>query len=817
VKHLRTLQALACLLAFSAGVLPTYAAAPAVNYTDAQSQRIMRLLNGSACGGPTQVAQFENATPTPSPSPAPTFGPILPGNGGVYATPFPTGSPAGPPPVPTPTPSSSASPGPVFLVRPSGTPSIAPAGTGTAAPSPEPTGAPTLRPGYVAVVSDKLVGSTKPGVPGDAIGNVHIYYSDEVLVGDRAHYDGVRTITVTGNPYIINNTKDSVLYADKIQFDTVAQTAALIKGRGESSQGVEHGLVYFSAVNMKTDSHGVAHGTDASVTTCDRPRAGYHLTGRKVDVYPSDKIVITNVLLWLGAAAVFWLPRVVIPLRQVNPGERQTTFFPVVGYNSTQGYYVITRIGFGRDQYYTGTYDIEFYTKQGTTLGYDGTLTKKNGKRQTHISFQRIENHLNGQSSTQYNANVGDLENFSQSLRGQLNYTYNGNYGPFTNIPPSNSLTAQVTHSNLRDTQTYTFGRNSTGSQSTTTNYGITDQRNWSATLQNMFQMTLNRSSTDYTFFSETATANLSDTVHWGTKGADYELNYTKAYSKSLTGVVNKEPELQIRPYLFLQHFVFPIAPTFTIGEYNEPQTPETTQRAAIALNMGPVLMHVLGGDFQAGVNVNQYAYGTGDLKASIQQTLSLNSPIGSHVINNISYNEQNYNGPAAVPFSTIDLQNSQNVKSATDIIRFFNNEIYNLNLSFTTLFNGKAQPVTYQFTTKPNPSVYATLSGTFIPGPGQGFDNTTTQFLTPFGRGAWIQFLGTIDWKNKARIENKSIYYSRIIGDCYELQLQYDQTTKQINGTIFLLAFPSKAASFGIPTSGSVIPSSFNQYQTTP
>ena len=77
-------------------------------------------------------------------------------------------------------------------------PPIPPAGQATPLPTPEPTGAPTLAPGYVAVIADKWTGNARAGQPGDAIGNVHIYYGDEEIVGDKAHFDGVRTITITG-------------------------------------------------------------------------------------------------------------------------------------------------------------------------------------------------------------------------------------------------------------------------------------------------------------------------------------------------------------------------------------------------------------------------------------------------------------------------------------------------------------------------------------------------------------------------------------------------------------------------------------------
>lgn len=794
------------------GLLAVSAApSSAESFDDAQSMRALRLLDGQRCGAPALVAQAAQSA-SPSPSPSPSFSPVPVAPGQLYATPFPTGSPAvTPQPVPTPAPVASMSPGPVFLARPSATPSIVPAGGATPTPTPMPSAVPTLKPGTVAVMADKVTGSTRPGVPGDAIGNVHIFYQDEVLVGQRAHYDGIRTITVTGNPYIINNAKNSILYADKITFDTVAEKADLFNGRGESSQGVERGLVYFSAKDLRSDQHGVSHGNYASVTTCQRPRAGYHITGRKIDVIPGDRIVISNAILWLGAAAVFWLPRVVIPLRSVTGERRRPQFFPEVGYNQYQGFYVKARIGFGKDQYYYGYYTIEFYTKQGTTLGYNGTISPRNGKRTANINLQRITNRLQG--STQYNVAAQDQENFSRTLRGQFGYTYQGNYGPLVNFPPSSAANATVTHASGTESQSFTYRRSTTAGQASSDGFGFSDTRSFGTTLQNSFTASMTRSQSTYgQFFSENSSGSVNDQLHWANRAADYLLTFAKAFSKQPFGV-NKEPELQVRPNLFMPHFLFPVSPTLTIGEYSEPQTPETTMRADLGLAMGPLLYRSVLGDFTANATVHQYAYGTGDMKASIQQQMSLNSLIGSHFSNNVSYTETNYNGPGTVPFSTIDLQNSPNTKYASDILRIFNGDVYNLNLTFTTSFNGQAQPVSYQLATRPSHRSYVALQGTFLPGPGMGFPSTNVQFSTPFGRGSWLQFMGDLDWKNKGRIENKSIYYSRIIGDCYEVQLQYNQNSRTVNVTLNLLAFPSRAASFGLNTTGSIIPTSFNGF----
>ncbi|MFN2448567.1 MAG: hypothetical protein ABR508_02070 [Candidatus Baltobacteraceae bacterium] len=771
----------------------------------------MALLGARNCGVVAQVTAAPSPSVSPSPSGSPTVPPALGQPGGpLYATPFATGSPVTPPPVPTPTPETSGSPGPVFLVRPSGAPSIAPHGqtAPSASPSASPSAEPTLRPGDVAVLADKVAFSTKPGVPGDATGNVHVFYRDQVLVGDRAHYDGIRTITVTGNPYIVNNTKNTILYADKITFDTVAQKAALTNGRGQSSQGVERGLVYYGAKDFATDQHGVAHGNFATLTTCERPRAGYHVTGKTIDVYPGDKIVISRAILWLGAAAVFLIPKLVIPLRTVSDERQKPQFFPEMGYNSYQGYFVKAHLGFGYTQYYYGYYTIEFYSKQGVTLGYNGSINKKNGRRQTNINVQRVQDRI--QKQTKYNVSLNDVENFSQTLHANIAYGYQSAFGPYTQFPPSQNLNVSLSHMRPSESQTYTLAKTSTGTQSKSWNLGFADTRQFSSTLQNSFSANLSRSEATYGTFFSTSTGHVTDLVHWASKGVDYQLNFDKSYTNTPSDI-NKEPELIVRPNLFSPHFIFPVSPTLTIGEYNEPQTPETTTRADLALNMGPLIYKFLGNDFNAQLNVHQYAYGTGDLKASVLQTMSLTSQLGQHVNNIISYNESNYNGPGTVPFSTLDLQNGQNTKNATDTVRFFNGDIYNFSLGFSTAFNRMALPVNYTLTLRPTPAIYANLQGTYNPGPSNGFYQTNAQLAFPLGVGGYVQFQGNVDWKQKGRIENKTIYYSRIIGDCYEIQLTYNQDSKQVNAVLNLLAFPSRSVSFGLTDKGSIIPSSFN------
>jgi len=847
-RNRRVVAAIACLVASLALNIPAYGA------TGDDDARIVSLLNGNSCAdrsgdppeGSVYVAQFVQptptpnpfatptptpnpfATPTPTPNPfaTPSFAPFSSGATTLYATPRPYGSPGvTPPPVPSAvTPAPFDQNQPILIQRGGNTPPpIAPAGesTPTPTPSPSPSGspqasaspttAPTLKPNYVAILADKVSGAAAIGQPGDADGNVHMLYGAEEIVGDHAHYDGRRTVTITGHPFIINHAKDTVLIADKIEFDTISQSAKLTNGRGTSSEGVERGLVHFQATDLHTDASGVGHGLAPNVSTCENERSGYHMTGKSMDVYPGDKIVIYKAILWLGAAAVFWLPKVVIPLRQVDDETQRPKYFPDVGYDQIEGYWIKTRVTFGRNQYYYGYYVVNYFTKEGLGLGYVAFYTKHSGHRQASINFYTINDRLAG--ARENNIQLTETENFSQALRGNFNLDYTSNYGPYNDVPANTSFTSQIAHQTLHTSQTYGFSRSDVGSESSSNAFSFTDNRQFSTAVSNALSFNLSSDNSNFAGVgSSNATAHVTDLYHFTTAGADYQLTYDKTLAQQPYGI-NKEPELQIRPNHFLQHLFFPSSATFTVGEYNEPSTPETTQRADMAFVFGPLDEKIAASDFQGTLSVNQYAYGTGDLKASIQQTATLTSPLGNHFVNTLSYNEANFNGPAEVPFDTLDTQPTENTKNAQDLVRLFNAATYNLALGFSTNFDEQAQPVTYQLTVQPSSRSVVQLNGTFDPGPGNGFFTTNVQFATPFGRDASVQFLGDVNWKLGSRIENKIVYYTRTIGNCYQLQALYNESIKLVTFSISILSFPSKTATFNVGQPGSIVPGTFNAF----
>jgi hypothetical protein len=774
-------------------------------------------LLGTGCSAPVMVAQA-----SPAPSPLGPFAPAPPRAGAgpsqLYPPALPTATPGvTPPPVPTPTPSSTASAGPVFIQR------VAPAG---ASPSPNPSASPspmeTLGPDQYVILADKITGSNKPGEPADLDGNVNVLYADGLLVADHAHYDGTRYIDLTGHPEVRNRADDSVLHAASIRFDTLTSKAVLLDGNGSTTQAVETGHLYYKARTLTVNGNGTSHGEHASFTTCDRQRAGYHIEAKTLDITPGDKAVAHDAVVYLGGFAVFFLPLVVIPLTNIQGGpSHQTGFLPLIGYSQAEGFYVKAKIGFGSTDTYYGYYRVDEETKLGLGLGYVAFFRRKDGKRSVDVNFYRFK--ANAGENDQNNLQINDDENFSRTLRAQFGVNYQGNYAPGVFLPPSYTLTGSIVHTGANESQSYTFNKYGEGSEQSSLNIGFVDQRTLSPAITQGTNLSYTSNTNAY---AGAATAidsfHFNTLTHISTSGVDYDLTIDKTLSDDPSGI-DKLPELLIRPKGALDpsFTALPITAQFALGEYSEHQQQVinaagtvvgglATQRGQGQITFGPALAHFLDSDFNASVIVTQDLYGTGDEKAQIQQNASLTTTLSNHIVNAITYSEQNSNGPQAEPFKTFDIIGGA-AHQASDVIRFFNGDAYTLTLQASTLFDRAAQPVAYQLNVRPTPLVNVLLGGTWIPGPGQGFPVTNLQFITPLGRGSDIEFATNIDWKSRGRLESKNIYYRRIIGDCYELNLAYNQDLKQVTFNVLILAFPSHSASFGLATPTSILPGQLN------
>jgi len=777
------------------------------------------------------LAQAVEATATPSPVPTslPTGSSGMPISNGDQSTaqpvppapgpspaasyiPIPGVPPAGPgeivPPTPrasatvTPYPVASASPatadtGPVFLVRPSGSPEPIPlAGSpqpGSEAPAPGASPIPTLGPNQVVTIADKLIGSSDPHAPSDLLGNVHIFYTEGQIVGDRAHFDGDHTILVAGHTYLVNRSEDSILYADRISFDTLTRRAILYDGQGESIEGVQHGKLHFIAQQLTTRSNGTTHGDHASFTTCENQHAGYHVEAREIDVIPGDKLIARKAVVYLGPTAIFYLPLLVIPLLEVSDPRRQASFLPLVGYDSVEGFWIKARIGFGTTNTYYGYYRVEYYTRRGLGLGYTAYIGAKDAHRYTTIDAYTIDDRI--QDARETNVNITDVETFTKRLRGQFGIQYQGDYGPSLSLPATLNLNASIIHQGNASTENVTFSRYVQGSLSDNLNIGFIDTITLSPNLQQQINLTYSKFNSP---LSSSDTFHIETDTHLFTKLADYDLTYDKTdYSTDPFGY-DSVPQLSILPHINYGASKFAPQFQFEAGDYTEPQNHFSAFRFQGQMNL-PYYAKVFGNsDFSANYNITQDYYSTGDEKAFDIQNASLSTPLGTHFVNSVTYNEQHPIGPADVPFQLLDnLQSGSH--GLQDVIRFYNKDVYSLSLSSGTDFNEQAQPINYQLNLQPSLKSYVVIGGYWTPGPGNGFGLTNVQAITPFGRDTSLELATNVNWKDKGQLEDKSIFLVRTIDDCYNLQLAYNEDLKQFTFNVVILAFPGQGAGFGI------------------
>lgn len=789
-------------------------ASPNVQAPSGQSLSTNAPQPGSDTGDTPAPAQANQPTPTPNPSATPTqvpIPPVPPVGPQSLLPPTPRSTAAATPspvPLPSATPSASAS-GPIYIVRPSGEPTVlplkspVPMSNETAAPTSSPTAAagpsasppaplPTLGPYQIVTVADKIKGSSETNQPTDLFGNVHIFYVEGEVVGDRAHFDGDHTILLTGHTYLVNRNSDAILYADEIMFDTSTKHATLVNGQGETTEGVQQGKLHFSAQRLTTSTAGVAHGERASFTTCEHPHGGYHIEARTIDVMPGDRLVARKAVVFLGPTAVFYLPILIIPLRSIDDPRRQTSFLPVIGYDSVDGFFIKVKLSFAPSQTYFGYYRIEYFTRRGLGLGYTAFAGSKTGRRYVTVDAYTINDRSQGGRQT--NFSLQEAENFSQRLRSLVGVVYQGDYGPNISLPASLNITGSLAHQGVASTENLTFSRYLQGSLSDNLNLGFVD----SITLSKNLQQQINLA---YTKFNSqlvsSNTLHINTDTHLFTKFADYDLIYDKTdYSSNPFGY-DKLPELSVLPHIDYGGFRFGPQLRLTAGEYAEPQNHFATQRIQGQLNEAVYFKVLNTSDFSANYNLTQDYYGTGDLKGYDQQNATLTTPLVNHFVNAATYNEQHPFGPDNVPFQLLDRLSSGS-HSAQDVIRYFNRDYVSFSLGDGTFFNRQAQAATYQLALRPSLRSYLTLGGFYSPGPGQGFGITNVQLITPFGRDTTLEFTTNIDWKNHDRLADKNIYLTRTIDQCYNLQFAYNQDLKTFNFNVVILAFPGQSAGFG-------------------
>jgi LPS-assembly protein len=101
------------------------------------------------------------------------------------------------------------------------------------------------------------------------------------------------------------------------------------------------------------------------ITTSDSSKPDYQLRARQMRIYGNDRIILSNVTLFVGRTPVFWFPYVYQSLNS------QFSYNLEPGYNSNWGAYLNTSITFPIARNVSGTVELDLRSKRGPAPGLD--------------------------------------------------------------------------------------------------------------------------------------------------------------------------------------------------------------------------------------------------------------------------------------------------------------------------------------------------------------------------------------------------------------------------------------------------------------
>ena len=115
-------------------------------------------------------------------------------------------------------------------------------------------------------------------------------------------------------------------------------------------------------LSLKENQYTILNGF---ITTSDTSKPDYQLRARTIRIYENDRIILSNVTLFVGRTPVFWFPYVYQSLND------QFSYNLAPGYNSTWGAYLYTTVTFPIATNVSGTVHFDLRSSRGPALGLD--------------------------------------------------------------------------------------------------------------------------------------------------------------------------------------------------------------------------------------------------------------------------------------------------------------------------------------------------------------------------------------------------------------------------------------------------------------
>ncbi|MFH1037597.1 MAG: LptA/OstA family protein [PVC group bacterium] len=311
------------------------------------------------------------------------------------------------PGAPTPPEYAGEIPGPAPAFTPSAT---VPPGIVTPSPRPVPTPLPAI------VCEGDRVRYRDSGKTIVAEGNVRIGYKNMELTADRvtvyidrkeAYAEGNVTLTQWNN----------VITTDKIRYDFVKEQGIMSPGSGYYAPW------YGRSETVEAEGREKITFLEGKASTCDEDEPHYRIEAKKLIIYPDDKLVGYNNVVYVGSVPVFWLPYYRKTLKDNCRG-----FFFYPGFRNTWGFFFLSGYHWCVPGLQT-TFHLDYRYRRGLAYGLDGLFNIDSsgwGEWQTYyLKDQRYENAA-GEISTRerYLIELEYRQNLVYRVGGNLSLHY---------------------------------------------------------------------------------------------------------------------------------------------------------------------------------------------------------------------------------------------------------------------------------------------------------------------------------------------------------------------------------------------------------
>ncbi len=261
-------------------------------------------------------------------------------------------------------------------------------------------------------------------------GRVHMVYKNQHIQADEIRIDQKRDrAELIG--HVVIDTQDYQIAGDHIELDYISDQAVIRNGF------VQSGNVRFQGQYIEKTSGNQFYVIDADFTTCNNCPATWSFDGSVINAELGGYAYIKNAFLKVVGVPIFWLPYLVLPLKN----ERQSGLLtPEIGFSESRGltysqslFWAMSRsedMTFGLKSYeYGGTKQLVEYRYMAADNSF-GQLNLSHIQDSVFYNSERFKRYLSDptevkkfnrwSASSYFQHEFGDTQKNQSLLRGQI-------------------------------------------------------------------------------------------------------------------------------------------------------------------------------------------------------------------------------------------------------------------------------------------------------------------------------------------------------------------------------------------------------------